>query len=35
VTVELPHAGGKKTATIKTVKGTRPGEWLVDSVEVK
>jgi hypothetical protein len=35
VTVDLPYAGGKKTATIKAVKGTRPGEWLVDSVEVK
>lgn len=35
VTVELPKAGGKKTATIKAVKGTRPGEWLVDGVEVK
>jgi hypothetical protein len=35
VTVELPLAGGKKVATVKTVKGTRPGEWLVDAVEVK
>jgi hypothetical protein len=35
VTVELPQAGGKKTATLKTVKGSRPGEWLVDAVEVK
>lgn len=35
VTVELPHAGGKKTATLKAVKGSRPGEWLVDAVEVK
>jgi hypothetical protein len=34
VTVDVT-AGGKKTATIKTVKGSRPGEWLVDSVEVK
>lgn len=35
ITVELPLAGGKKTATLKTVKGSRPGEWLVDAVEVK
>jgi hypothetical protein len=35
VTVELPHAGGKRTGTVKAVKGTRPGEWLVDAVEVK
>jgi len=35
VTVEVTAGGAKKTATIKTVKGTRPGEWLVDSVEVK
>jgi hypothetical protein len=35
VTADLALAGGKKTATIKTVKGTRPGEWLVDAVEVK
>lgn len=35
VTVDLPLAAGKKTATIKTVKGARPGEWLVDAVEVK
>ncbi|MCU0706055.1 MAG: hypothetical protein MUF18_19000 [Fimbriiglobus sp.] len=35
ITAELPFAGGKKTATIKTAKGSRPGEWLVDGVEVK
>ncbi len=36
VTADLPLAGGKKkTATIKAVKGSRPGEWLVDAVEVK
>ncbi len=35
VTADVPLAGGKKTAAIKTVKGTRPGEWLVDAVEVK
>ncbi len=35
VTVELPYTGGKKTATLKAVKGSRPGEWLVDAVEVK
>ncbi len=35
VTVELPVTGGKKTATLKAVKGSRPGEWLVDAVEVK
>jgi hypothetical protein len=35
VTVELPFSGGKKTATLKAVKGSRPGEWLVDAVEVK
>lgn len=35
VTMEVTASGAKKTATIKAVKGTRPGEWLVDSVEVK
>jgi hypothetical protein len=35
VTVELQTAGGKKTATLKTAKGGRPGEWLVDAIEVK
>ncbi len=35
VTADLALAGGKKTATIKSVKGTRAGEWLVDAVEVK
>jgi hypothetical protein len=35
VTMEVTTGGAKKTATIKAVKGTRPGEWLVDSVEVK
>ena len=35
VTVDLPFAAGKKTGTLKAMKGTRPGEWLVDSIEVK
>lgn len=35
VTVELAFAAGKKTGTLKAVKGPRPGEWLVDSIEVK
>lgn len=35
VTVEVTAGGAKKTATIKTVKGARSGEWLVDSIEVK
>lgn len=35
VTVDLPFAAGKKTGTLTAVKGTRPGEWLVDSIEVK
>jgi hypothetical protein len=35
VTMEVTGGGAKKSATIKAVKGTRPGEWLVDSVEVK
>ncbi len=35
VTIDVPLAGGKKTATVKAVKGTRPGEWLVDAAEVK
>ena len=35
VTVDLPFAAGKKTATLTTVRGTRPGEWLVDGIEVK
>lgn len=35
VTVDLPFAAGKKTGTLTAVKGIRPGEWLVDSIEVK
>lgn len=35
VTVELTGPDGKKTATLKTVKGTRPGDWVVDAIEVK
>lgn len=35
VTVDLTFAAGKKTGTLTAVKGPRPGEWLVDGIEVK
>ena len=35
LTLDVPTAGGTKAATVKTVKGTRLGEWLVDGAEVK
>lgn len=35
VSVDLTFAAGKKTGTLTAVKGSRPGEWLVDSIEVK
>lgn len=32
---EVVSASGKKTATLKLTKGTRPGEWLIDDIDVK